>query len=238
MITGEPVGRTCKEPQDLSPTMKPHLNARSRRVVWMTVTACALFLPALVRGQELKTTREGIAVGAKGLGDFTLTYPVFLTSAQQPAHKVVETRADGKTAAVRYEDGAQVAVALGGDGKVTLAFAHIPADVKHIRMSMLIDIAFSNGGRWKIGETSGAFPRAKPATPHLCQANAMVFQLTNARGEGLTLRVPQYSFQQLTDNREWNWPIFNWMFIAPFDPAHSEMTVAVSAEHTDRKSVV
>ena len=30
-----------------------------------------------------------------------------------------------------------------------------------------------------------------------------------------TVRVPRYSYQQLQDNREWNWKILDWWFAAP-----------------------
>ena len=126
-------------------------------------------------------------------------------------------------------------VALGSGGTVTLTFAHVPADVKYFRMTMLIDIAFSRGGRWKIGDASGAFPREKPAKPHLHQANAVAFQLTDTLGQSLALRLPEYSFQQLTDNRQWNWATFHWMFIAPLDPAKPKATITVSGTQTAAK---
>lgn len=163
---------------------------------------------------DLKTKPEGVAVEAPGFGSFVLTYPVLRDSAQQSVHKQVEAKADGQKATVRYDDGSSVEVAI-KDGTVNFDLAKVAADVKSLQMSMLIDIAFSQGGKWKMAGKTEAFPRGKPAAPHLNQGNDDTFEFSNAQGLSLRVKVPQYSFQQLTDNREWNWPIFNWLFIVP-----------------------
>ena len=84
--------------------MKHHLDLYSCSTPWVTLIACAGLLPALAHGEELKTTQNGITIRAGSLGDFTLDYPVFLTPAGEPAHKIIETKSDGTTATVRYED--------------------------------------------------------------------------------------------------------------------------------------
>jgi len=180
---------------------------------------------SLAPALDLKTKADGIAVEAAGFGSFTLTYPELRNGSQQPAHKLIEAKADGQKATVRYEDGGEIEVSLNG-GTVDFALTKMPADVKSFAMSMLIDIAFSQGGKWKIAGKAEAFPRAKPSAPHLTQGNADSFEFSNAQGLSLAVKVPQYSFQQLTDNREWNWPIFNWMFIVPFNAGDTKATVS------------
>ena len=59
---------------------------------------------------DFKTTDKGIETSAGSLGLFTLTYPEF-----EPAHKVIEVKATGVQASVKYEGGAQCAVSAGKD---------------------------------------------------------------------------------------------------------------------------
>lgn len=166
---------------------------------------------------ELKAGEKGIAISAGSIGEFELEYPVLRNEAQQPVHKKIEAKASGRTATVKYEDGAQVAVAIEGSD-VEMKFSNVPGDVKSYEATMLIVIGFNKGGKWKIGDTTGEFPREKPAKPHLFQGNQTSFLLTNPQGLSLSIRTPDWAYQQLTDNREWNWPIFAWRFTAPFNP--------------------
>ena len=185
-------------------------------------------MTSAVHALELKTKQEGIGVESLGFGSFTLTYPVLRNAAQQEVHKLIEAKADGQKATVRYEGGGVIEVALDG-GNVNFSLKQVPADVKSFAMSMLIDIAFSQGGKWKMASDDGVFPRSKPETPHLHQGNADGFEFSNAQGLSLSVKVPQYSFQQLTDNREWNWPIFNWMFIVPYNTGDASAAVTFTS---------
>ncbi len=118
---------------------------------------------------------------------------------------------------MKYEDGAKLDVVIEGSD-LAMKFSNVPGDVKSYEAVMMIDIGFSKGGKWKIGDTTGEFPREKPAKPHLFQGNQTTFELSDAQGQTLSVHVPDYSYEQLTDNREWNWPIFAWRFTAPFNP--------------------
>ena len=70
------------------------------------------------------------------------------------------------------------------------------------------------------------FPPDKPAKPHLFQGNAQQFTLRDPQGTGLTILLPPYSYQQLTDSREWGWKIFQWQFNVP-DPAAGPKKVKI-----------
>lgn len=180
-------------------------------------------------GAELKTTQAGIEVTAGSLGSFVISYPEFSDGSSNPVHKQTQATATGGTAQVSYADGAQVSIALAQD-EVTLTFAGIPADVKSWKMTCLIDIGFAKGGTWKVGETSGPFPPDKPKVPHIASLNATTFQVKNAQGKSLNITTPDYAFQQLTDNREWNWAIYQWQFIVPYA---ADRTVAKLRVTTD-----
>ena len=187
----------------------------------------AVALATAAGAVELKPGAQDMKLDAGSFGEFPLSYPKLCNAAHKDAHKLVEVKLTGRTATALYDGGAQVTCSLAG-GAVVLKFANLPDDVKFFEMDMLIDINFSKGGSWKCGEKSGEFPRAKPATPHLFQGNCTTFQLRNAQGQTLALRVPDYAYEQVTDSREWNWPIFNYRFTAPLDPYNLTRKIVIS----------
>jgi lysophospholipase L1-like esterase len=178
---------------------------------------------------ELRTTQDGIAIDAGSLGSFTLGYPQLIDDSQKALHKLTEKSASGKTATIKYADGGQVLVTIAG-ASVKLKFVNMPGDVKKYLMDMLIDPSFSKGGSWKIGDKSGMFPREKPASPHLYQGNANTFRFAGASGQAVSLKIPDYAYEELNDNREWNWTIFGWKFIANLDAANPEATIVITGE--------
>lgn len=186
---------------------------------------------------ELKPTRAGIEISAGSLGTFTLTYPEFSNQANSAVHKVIEVNAVASAATVRYEDGAECVLAVTGD-EITASFKNVPADVKSWKMSALIDIGFAKGGTWKVGDQSGVFPVEKPKVPQIASLNATSFMLKNAQGQSLSVTTPDYAFQQLTDNREWNWAIFNWQFIVPWNKDQPVAKMRITSDLTASAKLV
>jgi hypothetical protein len=171
---------------------------------------------------------EGVDLDAGSLGKFTLHYPELLDAQQKPAHKLSAKRVSGNTAELQYEDGARVLLTLGENGGLSVQLSQPLPDVKFIEWDMLIPIAFNQGGRWIIGDKDGEFPKAKPENPHLYQGRAPALRIENYEGKALEIQTPQYSFLQLTDNREWNWPIFNWRCTTPFSADRKDTGFAIS----------
>ena len=194
-------------------------------------TLLALVLTASLTSEaaDLKLTSSGIEISAGSLGTYTLTYPEFSNQASAVVHKIIEVKAGPNAATVRYEGGAECAVSINGD-EINTTFKAVSADVKSWKMSTLIDIHFSKGGAWKIGDQTGPFPIDKPKVPQLASLSATSFTLKNAQGQSLAFTTPDYAFQQLTDNREWNWAIFNWQFILPFNANSPTAKVRVSSD--------
>ncbi len=116
------------------------------------------------------------------------------------------------------------------DGKVIARFSQVPADVKNVEWNMHIPISFNQGGSWKAGAKGEPFPKEKPANPHLLQDHADALTLTNYEGRSLVLGVPQYTYLQLSDNREWNWPIFHFKGVTPFDPNRQELAFTITLQ--------
>jgi hypothetical protein len=206
----------------------------------LAVLAClAATMPAaLSYAAELKPAADGIAIEAGSFGAFTLTYPEFIDAAQGTVHKKIETKVSSPAgASVRYEGGAEVQVAIQGDA-VMLKFAGVPADVKSWKMTMLVDIGFAKGGQWRAGDTAGVFPAEKGKTPQFLSANGSSLQIKNAQGQSLSLQVPEYAFQQLTDNREWNWAVYHYQFIVPHNADQTTATIRITSDLTASAKLV
>lgn len=183
----------------------------------------------LARAATLTAGDGGLAIDAGSMGVFTLSYPILLSETNDELLKPIEVQATGKQAVVTYAGGARLTLSVRDDGTVDLTGSGLPAVVRKYRMDMLIDFGFAEGGTWQAGDgPSTPFPKDKPEKPHLYQGSTSLLRLTNFEGKTLTLETPQYSYQQLQDNREWNWKTFAWMFIAPVqgDAPRSSLRIA------------
>ncbi|HEV7403599.1 MAG TPA: beta-galactosidase, partial [Chthoniobacteraceae bacterium] len=179
---------------------------------------------------------DGIDIDAGSVGKFTLEYPALLDSAQKPAHNLLEKIPAKTTVVLKYEGGAQVELSLGAEGKVVARFSQVPGDVKNVEWNMHIPISFNQGGSWQAGAKGGPFPKEKPAKPHLLQDHADALTLTNYEGRSLVLGLPQYTFLQLSDNREWNWAIFHFKGVTPFDPNRKELVFTITLQGGSAKA--
>ncbi len=183
----------------MHPSITPHLR-------FFTLAAFT-GLTAVSSALELKTGEKGIHINAGSLGGFELAYPVFSDGGKE-VHKLVEARASGPQATLKYEGGGEIAVSTDGTGGVTLTFSGTPADVKSFSTTMLIDISFGRGGKWNAGGKEGVFPKDKASPAHFFSGNVDTVAISNGAGDKLDVKLPEYTFVQLTDNREWNWPIY------------------------------
>jgi hypothetical protein len=179
---------------------------------------------------SLRLTREGLTIEAGSAGHFTLSYPVFVGEKWDDVRKAVEVKALGNNATLKFDGDTRVEVALQpGEGTLTFTPLNMPVGVKSLRATMLIDFSYATGGSWKIGDGKETpFPAQKPPKPHIFQGNAETLTLRCFDGATLALQVPPYSFQELTDNREWGWKIFQWQFNTPFQPGADAMRLKIA----------
>lgn len=191
--------------------------------MFRTLLCLAILSPSL-SAAELKTTNGGIEIAAGSLGNFMLTYPEF-----EPVHKVIEVKTVGPQATVKYEGGAECVVSVVKD-EISVSFIGVSADVKSWKMTTLIDIGFAKGGSWQIGDKTGVFPAEKASPPHIASLNGTTFLVKNAQGQSLSLKTPDFAFQQLTDNREWNWAVYHWQFIVPWMPDRATAKIKVTLD--------
>jgi hypothetical protein len=183
-----------------------------------------LFASLTASAADFKATNTGIEITAGSLGSFTLSYPEF-----EPAHKIIEVKAVSGSAMLRYEGGAQCVVSAGKD-EIGIVFKDVSGDVKSWKMTTLIDIGFAKGGSWRIADKEGVFPAEKATPPHFASLNGTSFMVKNAQGQSLSIQTPDYAFQQLTDNREWNWAVYHWQFIVPYAADRSVAKIQVTSD--------
>ena len=187
---------------------------------------------------SLTLAGDGVAIDAGAFGHFTLSYPELGVGKSDPIKPVSCALADGK-AELTYAGDTKVEVSAAPDGTLSYAFSNPPAGLATYRMSMLIDFRFNQGGKWQTGSASAvAFPAEKPPHPHLFQGHASAFTLTDFEGRSLAFQIPDYSYEEVNDNREWNWNAFGWMFVAPFDKNNPRGAVTVRLNTDGAKPVV
>jgi len=80
-------------------------------------------------------------------------------------------------------------------------------------------MSFNVGGTYQFAtKPVTPFPENKPEKPHLFQGNVASVTIRAGDGKGLLLTVPQYSYQEITDLREWGTQSFGWMTLANYSP--------------------
>ncbi len=163
----------------------------------------------------LELTDSGIGINAGADARYTLAYPLPVNAAKKNA-KIESKKIEGRKAMLSYEGGGKAELEL-GDAEIAVTFSEMPEDTKLVCVVMRIPTADGAGVKWSIGGTaSGELPKDKPAKPFLFQGNAKTLELISLAGAKTALQIPDYSYQQLQDNREWGGGVFQWLFWAPY----------------------
>lgn len=196
-------------------------------------------LPALLGAADRFSTSlsdRGVEMAYGPMGAFTLAYPA-LDLGDGKSHAPIEKRVQGAAATLAYAGGGRIAATVSSD-KLTLTFDAMPAAVKAFSVEMLIPPHYGEGGRWRTGDASGAFPQEKPAKPHLYQSHSRSFEFAGLGGEILSFALPEYTYVQLQDNREWNWNTFWVQFKIPFLPERRTYEIEMAMTNTAAPRVV
>lgn len=202
-----------------------------RIALLVTVMLC-LVVAGQVRGADAVTFSLGeneVKVNAGVAGVFELELPRL--SGIEPDKPIEVIRAaDGKSMALKYAGGVTGKVTLEASRAIGVSLSGVPADAKGIQVGMYIPISYNSGGKWSIGgKAMQEFPAHKPAKPHLFQGTADSIAVLHASGAGFSLSgFGQNSYQQLQDNREWNWGIYYWYALVPVSGWDMRFTVNLS----------
>ncbi len=174
----------------------------------------------------IELTDDGISIASGADAKYTLAYPQLVNAAKKTA-KIENKKVDGRKATLTYEGGGRADLAL-GDGEIALTFADVPADTKMIYSTLRFPTASGIGAKWFIGGTaSGEFPKDKPAKPFMFQGNATTFELISPSGAKIAMLLPDFTYHQLQDNREWGASVFQWQFWAPYYPENPRCVIKV-----------
>ncbi len=161
-------------------------------------------------------TDKDIQIDAGVAGKFSVKLPA-LTGLKPAGPMETALSADHKSLTLKYNGGATGTLTLTSDRALTLTFAALPAEAKKFRLEMMIPINYGSGGKWSAG--GGAlqpFPADKPVSAFLYQGHGESLTIVHPSGAGFALAgFAQGCFQQLQDNREWNWSIFGWWLETP-----------------------
>jgi hypothetical protein len=184
----------------------------------------------------LTLTDAGAALACGSMGTFTLAYPK-LDLGDSKKHEPVETRVQGSKATLTYEGGGRLEVSA-ESGKITVTVAAAPANLKSFATEFFIAPNYSEGGTWRTDNASGTFPKDKPAKPHLYQDHTRSFSFADINNKRLTLSLPEFTYLQLQDNREWGWNIFWVNSIVPYLPDRPSYTFAAALDASAAQRVV
>jgi len=184
----------------------------------------------------MSLSEKGVELACGSMGAFNLAFPQ-LDLGDNKKHEPVETRVEGASATLTYEGGGMITVSA-ASGKISLTFNAMPAAVKAFFVEMLIAPNYSEGGSWRIDGSTCEFPKDKPAKPHLFQGHARSFDLANINNKRLSFALPEYTYVQLQDNREWGWNTFWVQFKVPYLPDRKTIDIAVAMDTSASQRVI
>ncbi len=189
------------------------------------VALMAIAAMARIHAADLSAGQDGVIIPVKGMGDFTLSYPVLQPGDRKPLRRT----ASGKHAELTYAGDIIVSIEILAGGHVEMAFQNAK-DVKNFVMGTTFGGQFGEGGTWKVGANEAKpFPAVKPEKPFLFQGNAGSISFTDPAGHALGFSgVPDYAYQQLQDNREWGTNNFQWQVFIPYNPGWKTHEIVIS----------
>jgi len=197
-----------------------------------TVVAVLLCSTLAARAELLSLTDQGVKIDGGTMGTFDFGYPSLNGATPEATQKVLAKTITGNTATIKYDKGATATVTISGND-VTFAFQAIPANVKEVKYEMFIPFSYQQGGKWKAGTGEAvAFPVDKQVNPHLYQDHTPSFTIINFDANSFTLGLPENSYFELTDNREWGWAIFAVQNHVPFNPDNPNQKFTITAGST------
>ncbi len=182
---------------------------------------------------SLRQQRIELSMGPdRGL---SLNYPYFFGNDNKlvKAHDITLS-ANNTVASLKYANGATGTVTLVDGRKLAIAFTGVPAAATSFRLDSQIPFNFTQGGTFAVGDGDPRpFPPEQPAKPHIYQGNATMIALGHPQGGGVRITLPDYSYQQLTDNREWNWKVFAWFGQVPLSQDGVNRTFTIALDPLD-----
>ncbi|MET0262346.1 MAG: hypothetical protein ABW223_05570, partial [Rariglobus sp.] len=204
--------------------------------------ASLLFVLCLLGPVQAATVKSTVSLSSNGVvidngvdAPLTLSYPLVSNETRKES-KVDNATVTGSTAVVNYEGGGKLKVEVAA-GSVTFDLTGLPAGTKHLHAVLNIGPEYTGVGKWQVGTSPlTLFPQAKPASPFLHKGGATEFSLFGPTGVSTTVRVPEFCYQQVNDNREWNADLFQWHVWLPITAEATTLTLQIEISAADSAS--
>ncbi len=162
-------------------------------------------------------SEEGVDIRFGDASPFNLSFPKLLNGSNAEIKLAEKKLASPSACSLKYDDGTAIELNASGPS-LNVKFASLGSGASSFKMESMIQFSPALLSKWKAGSGDWtAFPETKPAKPFLYQGNCSDFAFQSQTGKAFALRIPDYSYQQLQDNREWNWKIFVWWFSSPIN---------------------
>jgi hypothetical protein len=207
----------------------------------MTTTSAAFAIPATASGRlvailfaalcssawaaDLQLNEQGLGLTITGMAHIEVPWPMLMPGEKKP----IESHLSARSAELKYANGAEVSISLAPGGVVEYRWHHMPKEVVSFHLTTSVGADIGDGGTWRIGAgPATAFPKDKPAKPFLYQGNDNGITITDVIGHSVTITVPDHSYQQLQDNREWGNPIFQWQAWVPYNKDWEAHRITIS----------
>lgn len=201
---------------------------------FQSLLAVAMFLPGWLCAFDLDVNSSGIQIKAGSIGELSISAPVLTVNGKE--EESIEKKASGNQSNFRYPCGATLQINRDRD-EISMAFAKVPKGSEY-KISMLIPGNYKDGAKWAVDGIEKEFPQnLVKGKPHLYQGNNGIFTLISFDNRKLIFKLPaSYAYQQLTDNREWNWNVFAWFFTLHVEGNETHKLV-ISCDETQVKTV-
>lgn len=188
---------------------------RAKRFLRVAGTVSCFFLIVPLEAAVSPPAEKGVPVTVEGTVKFNVPYPQLLDGSRKTVGKLVEKTPAGSGMHLKYDNGSEADLSVSGE-KLSIRFSGLADTVKFFKMEIGLGFSPLLGAKWKTdGMDYQPFPEQKPDKPHLLQANQKSFDLFYVTGEKIGIRLPNSTFAQLTDFREWNQKKFMLTCVVP-----------------------
>ena len=171
-------------------------------LAWITGAVAVAAAPQL----RLSLADDGVDLDAGEMGKFNFSYPRMRLQ-QEDRFRPVEAKREGDTVTIKYRDGGVISGKLSAD-RIRYTLTAPATGFQGTFYEMYVPFNYNQGGSWSVDGRGGPFPLEKVPGSKIFQGHGRVVGVADANCSRLLISVPEYTYLEVQDNREWNWNIF------------------------------
>jgi hypothetical protein len=157
----------------------------------------------------------GFSFNCGPMGVFSLSYPLMNFDGGDIKAKPVEKHIQGKNAELKFKNNGAIDVSFGTESFEYKVVSE-PAGLRSTTLEMYIPFNFNQGGTWSTDSESGDFPQQKPAEGKVFMGHSKSFSIADVNKSKLFFELPENTYVEFRDNREWGWNVFYVSFTIPY----------------------